>query len=169
LPTDAPNLSALLGKAVLTEKKAREILTGNYRRCNIVAHCLIAQGASLRQYISAGSDVPSLVLAQRFIGLDLKSSNDAATKITLKKETLQVIRHVLPIRQDIAYLFCFTGAETEIHKIKDDRKIIRQTNLDHHGLGPIPIVCHLHDHPSFSLPTTLKRKQKNLFPMFITV
>jgi hypothetical protein len=62
LPIDAPNLSALLGKAVLTEKKAREILTGNYRRCNIVAHCLMAQGASLRQYISAGSDVLSLVL-----------------------------------------------------------------------------------------------------------
>jgi hypothetical protein len=59
LPIDAPNPSALLGKAVLTEKKACEILTANYRHCNIVAHCLIAQGASLRQYISAGSDVPS--------------------------------------------------------------------------------------------------------------
>jgi hypothetical protein len=33
LPIDAPNLSALLGKAVLTEKKAREIQAGNYRRC----------------------------------------------------------------------------------------------------------------------------------------
>jgi hypothetical protein len=85
LPIDASNLFALLGKAVLTEKKAREILTGNYRSCNIVAHCLIAQGASLRQYISAGSDVPSLVLTQRFINLDLKLSNDAANKITLKK------------------------------------------------------------------------------------
>ena len=36
---------------------------------------------------------------------------------------LQVIRHVLPIRQDITYSFCFTGAETEIHKIKDDGKL----------------------------------------------
>jgi hypothetical protein len=62
LPIDAPNLSALLGKAVLTEEKAREILTGNYKRYNIVAHCLMAQGASFRQYISAGSDVPSFVL-----------------------------------------------------------------------------------------------------------
>jgi hypothetical protein len=62
LPIDAPNLSALLGKFVLTEKKAREIITGNNRRYNIVAHCLMAQGALLRQYISAGSDVPSLVL-----------------------------------------------------------------------------------------------------------
>ncbi len=43
--------------------------------------------------------------------------------ITSKKETLQVIRSVLPIRQDIAYSFCFSGAETEIHKIKDDIKI----------------------------------------------
>jgi hypothetical protein len=48
--------------------------------------------------------------------LDLKSSNDAANKITQKKETLQVIRRILPFRQEIAYSFCFTGAETEIHK-----------------------------------------------------
>ncbi len=86
MPIDAPNLSGLLGKAVLTEKKACEILTGNYRRCNIVAHCLMAQGASLHQYICAGSDVLSLVLT-----------------ILQKKETLQVIHRVLPIRQDIAY------------------------------------------------------------------
>ncbi len=72
---DAPNLSALLGKAVLTEKKASEILTGNYRRYNIDAHSLMAQGASLRQYISVGtgSDVSSLVL-----------------RLLQKKETLQV-------------------------------------------------------------------------------
>jgi hypothetical protein len=46
------------------------------------------------------------------------------------KETLQVIRRVLPIRQDIAYSFCFTGAETEIDKIKDDSKIDRVKNID---------------------------------------
>jgi hypothetical protein len=46
--------------------------------------------------------------------------------ITSKTETLQVIRSVLPICQDIAYSFCFTGAETEIHKIKDDSKIDRE-------------------------------------------
>jgi hypothetical protein len=56
---------ALLRIWLLTEKKAREILTGNYRRCNIVAHCLMAQGALLRQYISAGSLIPSLVLTQQ--------------------------------------------------------------------------------------------------------
>ena len=76
--------------------------------------------------------------------------------ITSKKETLQVIRRVLPTRQDIAYSFCFTGAETEIHKIKDNSKIIRQTNLDRRGLGPIPIICHCLDPPSFSLSTTFK-------------
>jgi hypothetical protein len=47
-----------------------------------------------------------------------------------------------------------TGAETEIHKIKDDSKIILQTNLDRRGLRPIPIICHRLDPPSFSLPTT---------------
>ncbi len=64
---------------------------------------------------------------------------------------------VLPIRQDITYWYCFTGAETEIHKIKDNRKIKRKTNLDRHGPRPIPIICHLPDPPSFSLPTTFKR------------
>ena len=62
----------------------------------------------------------------------------------------------MPNCQDITYLFCFTGAETEIHNIKDDSKIIRQTNLDRHGLRPIPIICHLLDPPTFSLPSTFK-------------
>jgi hypothetical protein len=81
------------------------------------------------------------------------------TKVLEIKEMLQVICRVLPINQDIAYSFCFTGAETEIHKIKDDSKIIRQTNLDRRGLRPIPIICHLLDPPpSFSLPTTFKKR-----------
>jgi hypothetical protein len=50
------------------------------------------------------------------------------TKVLQKKGTLQVICRVVPIRQDIAYSFCFTGAETEIHNIKDNSKIIMQTN-----------------------------------------
>ncbi len=56
----------------------------------------------------------------------------------------------------IAYSFFFTGAETEKDKIKDNSKIIRQTYLDGRGLRPIPIMCHLLDPPSFSLPTTFK-------------
>ncbi len=86
----------------------------------------------------------------------MKWSNDAAYKSTSKKETLQVIRRVLPYCQDITYSFFFTGAETEIHKIKDNSKIIMQTNLDRRGLRPIPIICHHLDPPSFSLPTTFK-------------
>jgi hypothetical protein len=46
----------------------------------------------------------------------------------------------LSIRQDIAYSFCFTGAETEIDKIKDDGKIERETNLDRRGLRQIGTV-----------------------------
>ncbi len=34
--------------------------------------------------------------------------------------------------------------------------IKRKTNLDRHGQRPIPIICHLPDPPSFSLPTTFK-------------
>jgi hypothetical protein len=80
------------------------------------------------------------------------------TKLFQKKEPLQVIRRILPIPQDIAYSFCFTGAETEIHKNKDDSKIIRQTNLDRRGLRPIPIICHLLDPPPFLVTTTFKLK-----------
>ncbi len=75
---------------------------------------------------------------------------------------LQVIRRVVPIRQDIVYSFCFTGAETEIHKIKDNSKIIMQTNLDRCGLRPIPIICHCLDPPSFSLLTTFKEPGNNI-------
>jgi hypothetical protein len=139
LPIDAPNLSALLGKAVLTEKKAHKILTGKYRRYNIVAHCLMAQGASLGQYINVFS-----------------------IEITSKKRSAASVCRVLPICQDIAYSFCFTGAETEIHKIKDDSKIIRQTNLDRRGLRPIPIIYHLLDPPSFLLPTTFNASDISL-------
>jgi hypothetical protein len=79
----------------------------------------MAREASLRQYNSADSNrqtVRNRLMTQQ-------------TKVLQKKGTLQVIRRVLPIRQDNAYSFCFTGAETEIHKIKDNSKIIRQTNL----------------------------------------
>jgi hypothetical protein len=62
----------------------------------------------------------------------LKSSNDAANK-KQTKETLEVICCVLPIRQNIAYSFCFTGAETELDKIKDDSKIDREKNIDWRG------------------------------------
>ncbi len=63
----------------------------------------------------------------------------------------------MPIRQDITYSFCFTGAETEIHKIKEDGKIERETNLDRRGPSQIGTVRHIPDPPTFSLPTTFKR------------
>ncbi len=66
------------------------------------------------------------------------------------------IRSVLPIRQDITYWFCFTGAEMEIHKIKDDSKIKREKNIDRRGQRHIVNFWHLSDPPSFSLLTTFK-------------
>ncbi len=91
----------------------------------------MALEASLRQYNGAESNVTSLVLTQRFIYVRGGSVVEVSwicsiLVITSKTETLQVIRSVLPICQDIAYSFCFTGAETEIHKIKDDSKIDRE-------------------------------------------
>ncbi len=68
----------------------------------------------------------------------------------------QIIRRVLPIRQDIAYSFCFTGAETEIHKIKDDSKIDREKNIDRRGPRQNGIDWHIPDPPTFWLPTTFK-------------
>ncbi len=73
----------------------------------------------------------------------------------------RTIRRVLSICYDIAYWFCFTGEETEI-RIKDHSKIKRHTNLDRRRPRPIPIICHLPDPPSFSLPTTFKVRNKSL-------
>jgi len=52
---------------------------------------------------------------------------------------------------------CFTGAETEIDKIKDDSKINRETNIDRRGQRHIVNVWQLSDHPLLSryrLPLT---------------
>jgi hypothetical protein len=106
----------------------------------------MALEASLRQYNGTESNVPSLVLTQRFIYVRGGGSVVEVSRIrsilviTSKKETLQVIRCVLPIRQGIAYSFCFTGAETEIHKIKDDSKIDREKNIDRRGPSQIGTV-----------------------------
>ena len=125
----------------------------------------MALEASLRQYNGAESNVPSLVLTQRFIYVRGGSVVEVSRirsilVITSKKETLQVIRSVLPIRQDIAYSFCFTGAETEIHKIKDDSKIDREKNIYRRGPSQIGTVWHILDPPTFSLPTTFNVQRK---------
>ncbi len=57
---------------------------------------------------------------------------------------------VLPIRYNIAYSFCFTGAET-------DSKIDREKNIDRHGPRQIGTVWHIPDSPNFSLPTTFNK------------
>ncbi len=69
----------------------------------------------------------------------------------------------LPILPDITYWFFFTGAETEIHKIKDNSKINREKNINRRGQRHIVNVWHLPDHPAFSLPTAFKvnLKEKN--------
>jgi hypothetical protein len=104
----------------------------------------MAQCVLYRQYISADDNVPSLVFPWRA----------QQTNLIQEKEMQQEILSVLPICQGIAYLFCFTGAETEIHKIKDDSKIKREKNIDCRSQRHIGNVWHLSDPPSFSLPTT---------------
>jgi hypothetical protein len=65
------------------------------------------------------------------------------------------IRRVLPIRQDITYLFCFTRAETEIRKIKDTTAKLKgkQTSITavRAKLGQIdtfhtPLLSHCQDY-----------------------
>jgi hypothetical protein len=107
----------------------------------------MAQRASLRQYVGDDNNVPSLVFPRSTLW----------TKLIQKNETQQEIRRVLPIYQGIAYWFCFTGVETEIHKIKDNSKIKREKNIERHGQRESGNVWHLPDPPSFSLPTTFNR------------
>ncbi len=106
------------------------------RRCKFGPHYLMVQDASLHQYIGAAQVYLSLMIQQ--ISFTLYGDN------------------ILPIRQDITYWFCFTGAETEIHNIKDDSKIKRQTNLHRCGPNQIGTDWHISDPPTFSLPTTFK-------------
>jgi hypothetical protein len=74
----------------------------------------------------------------------LRQYNGAETQLFIYVRGDSVVEvsriRALPIRQDIAYSFCFTGAETEIHKIKDDRKIDREKNIDRRGLSQIGTV-----------------------------
>jgi hypothetical protein len=44
--------------------------------------------------------------------------------------------------------------ETEL--CQDGGQIKREKDIYHHGPKHIPIICHLPDPPSFSLPTTFK-------------
>ncbi len=43
----------------------------------------------------------------------------------------------LPIQSDVA------SGKKEIYFIQDGSKIVRQKNIDYHGLKPIAIICHL--------------------------
>jgi len=87
--------------------------------------------------------------------------NDASSAIRQCATILQrlyfpasISRAFSPNWYDNAYSFCFTGAETEIDKIKDDGKIYRETNPDRRGPRQIGTVWHIPDPPTFWLPTT---------------
>ena len=45
--------------------------------------------------------------------------------------------------------------ETELFQ---DGGQVKRENIYHHGPKHIPIICHLPDPPSFSLPTTLNQR-----------
>ncbi len=102
----------VIRRCVGNRKKIREIKFGNYRHCQFWPHPLLAKDASLHQYIGAAQIYLSLMIQQ--ISFTLYGDNNSPR---------------LPIRQDITNWFCFTGAETEIHKIKDDSKIKRDKNI----------------------------------------
>jgi hypothetical protein len=101
----------------------------------------MAQGSSLRQYISAGNDVPSFVL-----------------RLLQKKETLQVFAAFCLIVRTSPIYFALLGRKRKYIKSKTTAKLVRQPNLDRRGLTPISFICHLLDPPSFSLPTSFKKQ-----------
>ena len=96
----------------------------------------MAREASLCQYIGAAQVYPSLILQQ------------------ISWTLFAAFCRVLPIGQDIAYSFYFTGPAMEIHKIKDDSKIDREKDIDPRGPSQIGTVWHILDPPTFSLPYT---------------
>jgi hypothetical protein len=53
-------------------------------------------------------------------------------------------------------LILLNWGENRINKIKDDRKIKREKNINRRGQRHIVNVCHLSYPPSFSLLTTFK-------------
>ncbi len=136
---NAPNHPELVGDERRIEKKICEIKFGNYRRSKFGPHCLLAQDASLRQYIGAAQVYPSLIFQQ--ISYSLWRQQFAAFCLFVR---------TLPIE------FALLGRKTEIHKIKDDSKINREKNIDRRVQRHIVNVWHPPDPPSFSLPTTFK-------------
>jgi hypothetical protein len=86
----------------------------------------------MRQYNGADSNIPSLVLTQRFIHNRLVNTyleyNDAVEYNRPMTQQIKLIkkRNAASNSPRSAYLvghclfICFTGAETEIDKIKDD-------------------------------------------------
>jgi hypothetical protein len=62
LPIDTPYHTVLVDDKQRTEKGIREIKFGNYRRSKFEPHRLLAQDASLRQYVGAAQEYPSLIL-----------------------------------------------------------------------------------------------------------
>ncbi len=73
--------------------------------------------------------------------------------------TLCLFVRTLPID----FAFYWDGNGNGYPKIKDDRKIKRETNLDRHSLRPIPNVCHLPEPPWFSLQTTFLYWKREFF------
>jgi hypothetical protein len=89
----------------------------------------------LRQYVGAAQVYPSLNLQPIFL------SFYAAFCLFVR---------TLPID------FALLGRKRKYIKSKTTGKL-KKTNLDRRGPRPIPIICHLPDSPSFSLPTTFNQ------------
>ncbi len=103
-----------------------------------------------------------LQFAAHCLRMRTDSVRQQAMRIIKKGKKHRSYCSVSPIRQDITYSFCITGAETEIRKIKDDSKIDRETNLDRRGPSQIGTDWHFPDPCTFSLRTTFKGGQEML-------
>jgi len=85
--------------------------------------------------------------------LDLKSPNDAANKINFKKRN--AASNSPRFAYSSGHCLSLQGWKRKyVHKIKDDRKIKREKNIDRRGPRQIGTDCHIPDPPTFWLPTT---------------
>ncbi len=116
------------------QKKLCEIKFGNYRRCKFGPHYLLAQDASLRQYIK-----DSLNYSADFF-------------------------HSLQRQQFAAFCLFVRTLPIDFALLGRKRKYVRQKNLNRRSPSQIGTDWYIPDPPTFSLPTPFNLSQTIIRP-----
>ncbi len=110
----------------------------------------MAQHALLRQYISAGNNVPSLVFPRC----------TQWTKLFKKRKRSKKFAAFCLFVRAFPIDFALLGRKRKYIKIKDNSKIKKEKNIDRSGQRHIGNDWHLFSTPPSSLPTTFKNRQR---------